>query len=275
LGNVIRQSPGTYLASAAATSALIFQETFGGAYFFPVVIALSLILTGITMSQFAPRFLGSEEVPESDEEPAEETAGTAPKIAVGALGALASFMFLSWVVDPIQFSSGSVAVTTFFSTVQLPLLTTSDYVGAFVFTALLIPVAEEQFFRAFWGNLIVRFLPPGVAELVAGSVFMTFHFAVYSIFAPFNPNLALLLTLSGAVFVAVDLYTGDLFTSMLAHILNNSLSFLVSGSIIGFLLPGAVVPFGVSAVVPAAYVGFRLYRGRPLRLRAPSVRCSL
>ena len=248
---VIRQSPGSYLASAAASSGIIFQQTFGGPYFFPSMLAFSLIFTGIVMSTAAEKFLGREEISEEDEEPAEEGPAQLPFVAIGATGALAAFMFLFFVIPPLKFGTGSVSVTTFFSTTVLPLSTPTQLIGAFVFTALLIPVAEEQFFRAFWGNLLVKFLPPGVAEVAAGGIFMTFHAAVYSIFAPFNPNLALLLTVSGAVFVVVDLYTQDIFTSMISHIANNSLSFVVGGSVIGFLFPGATVPFPVQAIVPA------------------------
>jgi membrane protease YdiL (CAAX protease family) len=258
----IKQSALSYSLAAVSTSILIFLTTFGGTFFIPAVIGLALILTGIVFTMAFK--LHKQET--AGEDFVEEDAPELGLVAVFGLIALMAFVVYNWLIPVLQFAPGSVTVTTFFSTYQLPLTTQGDLMGAAVFTIFLIPNAEEQFFRGFWGNLAASYLPPGLSELVAGGIFMVFHTAVYSLFLPLNIDYILILTAAGFTFVAVDIYTQDIATSVLAHTGNNALSFLLGGSVITVLFPGVAIPQGLSilapAMVPALLVGFMVYRSR-------------
>ncbi len=175
-------------------------------------------------------------------------------MAVLALGAFAVYNFL---IPVITSSVAGVTVTSFFSVTTLPLGNQGEYIGAAIYTIVLIPNAEEQFFRGFIGNLSAEYLPVGLAEVAAGTIFMFFHIAVYSLLLPamgFPVNLPymVIIAAAGFTFVTVDIVTHDIATSIFAHMGNNALSFLVGGSIISALIPGLQVPQGLSIMAPVA-----------------------
>lgn len=244
-----RQSVSSILLTSFATSSLIFLSVFGGTYFLPVMIENTIMVVGLVMSLYVGKLGRTHdvEIEETDEDSAQ-----GQLVGVFALGALGVFSFLTWVLKPIVFSAHAMTLVTFSTAYTFPLSTSSEYLGALVFTVLLVPVAEEQFFRGFWGTVTSTYLPPGIAEIANGGVFMVFHAAVYSLFAPLNTNLILLLTSGGAVFLLVDVLTRDITTSMLGHVGNNALSFLASGSVIAYLAPGLRVPPYFQAALPLA-----------------------
>jgi membrane protease YdiL (CAAX protease family) len=259
--------------------------TFGGALWFPVATIMMFGLGGMVMSIGAEHFIPKAEragVPPGEEEdvPIDETSKTAPKVALGVAGALMSFMLLYWVLNPIKFSSAGIQYTAFFSVFTLPNQSVVEAQASFFFLVFTVPWAEESFFRAFLGNVFLRYFPDGISELSAGSVFALAHSAVYSLIVGMASNwnwpLIGLLTGAGTVFTYVDAETQDVFTSEGGHSIYNGMSVAVSGSVLGFLLPGVSVPFPVQAIlmagVPSAFLFVRLYkkgRGGRSSLRPP------
>lgn len=250
------------LAAGGVGGAAIFTQTFGGLYFAPETIAISLTVVGLVFGYFfGLEHSGGEELPEIEDEQQFSLVGTFAVLALGI------FAVLSFVVPQLKFSAQSVTLTTFTGQFTLPTQSTAQQVGSFVFSAITIPNAEEQFFRGFWGNLMLRIFPSGIAELMSGITFMIFHTAVYSLFFPAtNFQLIFILVGAGATFVAVDAYTGDITTSVLAHMGNNTLSFLVGGSIITAIFPNAhnpLVPhvFQVLLIAwPLLILGYKMHK---------------
>ena len=102
--------------------------------------------------------------------------------------------------------------------------------------------------------------------LINGVIFALFH-------APaLNGDLPSLLVilLDGTTMVAINSVTGRLSTSILAHMGNNTLSFLLKGSILSVAgLPPFVFPalqVVIPLIVPMALVTFALVKRRQLRL---------
>ena len=234
-GTSIRQSVLSYLWTFGAAGGAGLTLTYGGALWFPVVTIGFFGLLGMGLSLDAPKF--DDRATEESVEPKTESVKTFPKMAMGVAGALFSFMLLYWVLNPIVFSSTGVTYTAWFSVLQLPTANAAQTQATFFFLVFTVPWGEESFFRGAWGNLFARYLPGGFAELAAGSIFAVFHAAVYSLFLGPNWPLIGLLTGAGAVFTFVDLETGDIATSMVAHGAYNGLAFAVQGSVLGFILP--------------------------------------
>ena len=88
--------------------------------------------------------------------------------------------------------------------------------------SVLIAVAEEQFFRgAITGFLLVS-LPPSPAILGSAAVFTVYHLAVYGTEA----SALIYVFVGGAVLSFVAYRSGRLSPSILAHVINNMLTFV-------------------------------------------------
>ena len=89
--------------------------------------------------------------------------------------------------------------------------------------AILIAVAEEQFFRGAILNFLLTLTNPTVAIFSSAAIFMVYHFAVYG---TFTSNLVYVLV--GGLALAWAAYrSGRLSPSILAHVTNNMLTFLI------------------------------------------------
>ena len=246
------------LAATGVGGAAVLNQTFGGTYFFPETIAISITVLGMVFGLYFGVEKPSEE---GDQFPEVEGQQQLSLVGVLAIVSLAAFAVFTFVFRDLTFLPGSVTATPFWGAVTLPTQSLSDQVGSFVFTCVTIPNAEEQFFRAFWGNLMLRIFPSGIAELMSGVVFMIFHTAVYSLLFPMPAwNIMFILIGAGATFVAVDSYTQDLTTSVLGHMGNNALSFLVGGSIVTKIFPTAHLPWAPQAAVVVFPMTLLLYQ---------------
>ncbi|MDE2233802.1 MAG: CPBP family intramembrane metalloprotease [Patescibacteria group bacterium] len=124
---------------------------------------------------------------------------------------------------------------------QLPHgLSSTNVQGYQPFTILLfsldMAIAEEQIFRGFFVNYLAfsKFGPhfkPNYAAVIDGAVFGVYHWGVYG----GDPSAIIIVAGAGMVMSAVDLSTGRLLPSTIAHLINN---FLSSGGIVGFALMG-------------------------------------
>lgn len=90
-----------------------------------------------------------------------------------------------------------------------------------IMSGLLPALSEELFFRSGLQGTLRRKLKPGYSLLIAAFVFSLFH-------APLIKMPAMLL--AGIVFGFVYLRTGRISASVLAHIINNILSLLLSSN---------------------------------------------
>jgi len=90
--------------------------------------------------------------------------------------------------------------------------------------AVLIGVAEEQFFRGAILNFLLTLTNSTVAIFSSAAIFMVYHFAVYG-----TSTSNLVYVLVGGLALAWAAYrSGRLSPSILAHVLNNTLSFLIA-----------------------------------------------
>jgi membrane protease YdiL (CAAX protease family) len=89
--------------------------------------------------------------------------------------------------------------------------------------AVLIAVAEEQFFRGAILNFLLTLTNSTVAIFSSAAIFMVYHFAVYG-----TSTSNLVYVLVGGLALAWAAYrSGRLSPSILAHVINNVLSFMV------------------------------------------------
>jgi membrane protease YdiL (CAAX protease family) len=92
-----------------------------------------------------------------------------------------------------------------------------------VLYAVLMAVAEEQFFRGGITNFLLTMFPPPMAIMGSAAIFSVYHLAVYG-----TTISALAYVFIGGVMLAWVAYrSGRLSPSILAHVVNNILSFLV------------------------------------------------
>jgi membrane protease YdiL (CAAX protease family) len=217
-----------------------------------MTIAL-LGLGGMVLSIGAPEI--DPNVGQEDVAPEVENKNTFPVTVGAAVVAFASFMVLYWVLSPIGFSSGNVTYTAFFSTFSLPYSGSAQQMASDAFLVFCVPWGEENFFRALWGGLFIRYLPPGLAEVSSGIIFMVFHAAVYSLFLGPAWGLIGLLTGAGAVFVGADEASGDIGSSLLGHSAWNLSSVAVQGNIAVILFgapPASLAALGASPLLVGA-----------------------
>jgi hypothetical protein len=246
---------------AISASTFLFISLFGGDYFFGVVIGMFLIVLGLLGSA---RFHTEKEAPP----PEIEEAGSLSIFAVVALGAFAVF---SWILPLVKFNSATqfISLQTFYGNFSFNLSQTTvingipSWVPALLFVGVLIPNAEEQFFRGFWGNLSVARLPflGGGAFVVSGAVFALFHAPALN----GDPASLAVILLDGTTMTAINSVTGRLSTSILAHMGNNTLSFLLRASLLSAI---GLPPF----VFPALEVVTEQAVGAEVHIHAPAVR---
>lgn len=168
------------------------------------------------------------------------TSKAALNVGVGFIVALTGFILFNAFIPELQTVSASVVgVKTFFGTFNLSITTLEEQLAAVLFAVILIPTAEENFFRGFLANLSISKAGPGVGLLLQAFFFMVFHMPAYG----YAVVTLAIIFMDGLIIGAVDLQTGRLSTGLLAHIANNALSYVViTGAII---LPAPLVLSGV------------------------------
>lgn len=255
MGGFAQEDDGSLILAAAAGGASVFVMVAGGPYFFDGVIAGFLMLMGLVFGIATGADVKAKEVPANQEAAVVTTVSTLTFAALGA------FMVFSYLLNVFQFvkSTDTLNVATTFGIVSFPLsqtigtgaFVTSGYLLGLIFTGIIIPNSEEQFFRGLWGNLSVKGLGPELGALGAGAAFMVFHIPVYGS----NPYFLATVFMDGATIMAVDIASGRLVTGVLAHMANNLLSFLLQGSILSVLgAPALHIPAQFVAPVPGLIV---------------------
>jgi hypothetical protein len=236
---IIKQTPFSLMMAFIAASELVFTSTFGGTLSYDVVIALALMTTGILFS-FAFQFFKVDFRP--------ETGVRLEKLGLFTMLILFIFIGTSILVPQISSAAlGLITVQTFYASITFNLSQPNGLTAAAIFIIVLIPNSEEQFFRGAWGNFfLVLFRKfPYFAPIPAGAVFAIFHFAVYGL----NYQTLGILFVDGATMVAINAFaTGVIDSSIVAHMLNNALSFGVAAGILQSYIPG---------VPPAAIIVLR------------------
>lgn len=255
----IRQNAISHLFSVLALTMLAFLSTFGGYLVIPTLIALSLNFSGDVLSR---RFKIESEDDSIDRDEAQN-------IGLFFVIAIFAIMVANIFVPELRFpAQNAVAIHTFYGTFSLDIGATSSSIlnfasldiatqnrlfAAFIFVAFLIPVSEEQFFRAFFGNLFISKAGLALGLLVNGLLFAGFHIAVDGL----NYYTLTIIAVSGMTLTWVDFMTKSVVTSILAHITNNALSFLVAGNLIRILLPW-LPPLPVQTIMPVINFGIPL-----------------
>jgi membrane protease YdiL (CAAX protease family) len=182
------------LLTALACFILIYLATFEQSFviLFPAV----LLITGIVLQFYLQRRV----------EVVDSLAKSAGDIGFYTLIALAGIAIASFTAPALA---------------KLPKMELTG-VDAMLY-AVLIAVAEEQFFRGAILNFLLTLTNPTLAILSSAAIFMVYHFAVYGTILA---NLIYVL-IGGLVLSWVAYRSGRLSPSILAHVLNNTLSFLI------------------------------------------------
>lgn len=173
-------------------------------------------------------------------------------ITIGVVLGLFLFVLSNKFVPALSVASASVVnVFTFFGTFSLSTATLGAATNAFMFTVILIPTAEENFFRGFWGNISISSCGKFVGIILQAVIFMLFHIPAYG----WTILLGIIFA-DGLIIGAIDEQTGRLSTGILAHVGNNFLSYIV--------VTGAVVvqsPFVVAGVGMNSFLSLPLLLG--------------
>ena len=271
---MIKQDALSYGLSGFALVGFAFLSTFGGYLVIPTLIGLALLFGSLIMAQ-------RQKVEEEDDD---EGFGAIYWQLVFALGGLVVILFAALYVPQIQFTPGSTVtinaffgVFTFPSSGLFPLTLLSLFSPIFFFGVFLIPPSEEQFFRAWITNLALKVGGPMLAIPVSGMAFAVlplvisaitfavFHFGVYG----FTMQTFLILMGSGAVMAFIDIQTGRVSTSMIAHIANNALAFGLQGNILSGIIPHFILPVAqfTPLVFPLLFASVLIFRNRGIRLK--------
>lgn len=266
---LVKQDALSYGLSGFALVGFAFLSTFGGYLVIPTLIGLALLFGSLIMAQ-------RQKVEEEDDD---EGFGTVYWQLVFALGGLAVILFAALYVPQIQFTPGqTVTINAFFgvftfpSAGLFPLTLLSLFSPIFFFGVFLIPPSEEQFFRGWITNLALKVGGPMLAIPVSGIAFAVlplvisavtfavFHFGVYG----FTMQTFLILMGSGSVMAFIDIQTGRVSTSMIAHILNNALAFGLQGNILSGFIPQFILPAAQFAplVFPLLFASVLIFRRR-------------
>jgi membrane protease YdiL (CAAX protease family) len=86
--------------------------------------------------------------------------------------------------------------------------------------AVMIAVAEEQFFRGFFLNLFISKVGEVAGAILSSAVFMLYHFAVYGT----NPTNLIIVFGGGLALAYAAIKTRRVSTPMIAHVVNNFLA---------------------------------------------------
>lgn len=247
----LRQDSISLFALAIGFGSLVFLflngEGFSAPLAFPVVVAIFLALTGVVGSELASKFARNRVNDVNSRLRRNDFVIISIGVPVALLGFLLSNRFV-----PIffQLSVTSIAFKTFYGTFTLSIATATDISAAIFFSVILIPVAEENFFRGFFGNLFLVRADPVIANVAQASVFMLFHIPAYG----YNYQTLAVIFADGIVLMAIDEAAQSLSPGIIAHMLNNALAYgAVAGAVV---LPGYLavmgVPFGVLLSLPVS-----------------------
>lgn len=253
----IAQDEISLLFFALSSSMLIFiflsGESFTSPLAFGTFVAIILMVMGLAGSVL----FGFE----GEEKALNEKA--ALSIGLGFLIAVVGFILFNAFIPALSIVSPQsvVAVKTFFGTFDLSIAGIEAGASAFIFAVILIPTAEENFFRGFFANLFISRTGKFVGIILASTVFMILHIPAYG----YNFFTLGIIFMDGIVIAAVDVETGRISTGILAHVGNNALSWItVTGAIVlptGLSILGA--PGGQILSLPlmlGIYVAVRVHK---------------
>ena len=230
----IAQDEISLLFFALSSSMLIFiflsGEGFTAPLAFGTIVAIILMVMGVAGS-FLFGFRPGEQVINEK---------AALSIGLGFVLALAGFLLFNAFIPTLTVVSPQsvIAVKTFFGTFNLSIAGIEAGAAAFIFAVILIPTAEENFFRGFFANLFISRTGKFVGILLSAIVFVIFHIPAYG----YDYFTLGIIFADGLVIAAVDVETGRISTGILAHVGNNALSYItVTGAVV---LPSALTILG-------------------------------
>ena len=244
---IIGQDPISILLTFFAMSALVNWDDFPTDLQVDSIIAVVLMLAGLVMAMVMHFETEDDDLTEKKEQ----------RILVYFLLALvAFFVFNRFVPDVLTYASNAANYTA---------LTTLGFPSA-LFLVILVPVSEEQFNRAAWGNFLIKRAGLTVGMFLGGIEFTLYHFATYG----YNTNDLGIIFAAGVVFIFVDVKTGTVTTSMLGHIVNNGFSYFQLQSsvpppvanVVAPLFNDAAISLGVGAAITmvALFYGSNSFR---------------
>lgn len=216
------------VACAELAFAFVSPETLQETDAFGLLVAFMLLILGLVGWLV---FLALEKTPPTEAVDTMTSPDKTAQLMVGVLVAVVLFVLSNKFIPQIAAATSGIEVITFFGTFTLATASVADQVSNFLFSVVLIPVAEENFFRGFFANLLTGGQSTGWAAglgvVLQALVFMLFHVPAYG----WTPDLVIILA-DGLVIGAVDVGTERLSPGIVAHVLNNFLAWaVVTGAI--------------------------------------------
>ncbi len=218
------------LSSAELAFGFLQGESFSAPLAFGQIVAIILLVMGLIGWLLAERF----DRPSLPGVSASLNEKQRLNVGIAVVGALILFILSNKFIPALGSTTASVVnVYTFFGTFNLSTATLAQSTNAFLFAVVLIPTAEEFFFRGFWANLALAggkgagWVALGL--ILQAVIFVLFHIPAYGV----GIVLGVIFT-DGLVIGGIDEATGLLDPGILAHVGNNLLAWvLVTGSVLG------------------------------------------
>jgi membrane protease YdiL (CAAX protease family) len=238
-------------------------QGFTGPLAFGVIVATILLIFGIIGWLFSERFGKHPSFPGVATATSERQQ---LNIVVAVILALILFILSNKFIPELAKGAlgyQSVVVLTFFGNFELSTATLGAATNAFLFSVILIPTAEENFFRGFWANLAISKAGPFVGVLFQAVIFMLFHIPALGIGIS-----TIIIFADGFIIGGLDEETGRISVGILAHVGNNFLAFVVvTGSVVVYSPLFAGVPVGQLITLPlllGAWAFVRVRKGVPV-----------
>lgn len=240
---MIKQGPVSFFFLVFASSELAFGflqgQGFNSPLAFGQIMAIILLIFGLVGWLFSMK-ISKHPMPGVALQTSEKEQ---LNIVIGVVLGLFLFILSNKFVPVLSVASASVVnVYTFFGTFTMSTASLGAATSAFLFTVILIPTAEENFFRGFWANLTIASMGKFAGIVVQAIIFMLFHIPADG----WTITLGVIFA-DGLIIGAIAEQTGRLETGILAHVGNNFLAYVVvTGSV--------VVSFPLFAGVPLSQV---------------------
>jgi len=244
------------ISSAELVYGFLQGQGFNGPLAFGQMVAIALLVFGILGGfvaerlQKRPGFGFAKSIPEKAQ----------LNIGIGVMVALVLAILANKFIPEIVAAGSVINVVTFFGTFSFDTTALGVASNAFLFSVILIPTAEESFFRGFWANLALagaRSRPMVFVGLVLQAlVFVIFHIPAYG----WTTALWIIFAY-GLIFGAVDEETGYISPGLLAHVGVNFLSWIVATGAV--VIPTLMIPgLGQFIGLPFAFGVYAFVRVR-------------
>jgi len=256
---MIRQDAVSFFFFAISMTSLAFifvsGQTLLTTISFATITMLFLATIGLIGEPLANRLQRHPEVDVNTSIDHDDAMNITIAFLIGLIGLLLSSLF----VPQITNFSGALSVVSFLGVIPLATTGFNNFFGSIIFSAVLVPTSEENFFRGFWANVAIAKLGSFGGLVAQATIFMAFHIPAYG----WVPATLGIIFMDGLILGAIDNQAQSITPSILAHSMNNLLYFLtLAGVVVLPFVPHAVlgVPFIVTLRIPISLAIFSVWK---------------